>query len=1541
MKKYLTSFILLLSITVAHAQSYSNNREKFVKEIQKIMKEYGKSDVDDFLKKELAITLLETSDFSDAYFTKMVETCNLMESKKLKPYPEIFQYVFSVYSFVKAKQPQASFNAWHSSVDKMLDSKNVPKFKDFIELSAGFFSQRKISEESGFSWFYRGGTYSFEFTDKPFMKLEGGNLVCLVENTDKKSKNLFIDSIVVVGSKGTYDPVIKRYLGDGGNITWEKVGLPKDKTFAQLKKYTVSLKTSNLSVDTVLLTTPYFAKPIMGQFSERAFKINREEDRIYPSFISFEKRLKIKNIHPNVDYDGGFSLRGRDFVGVGTAKEPANVIVYKDNKPFGLFSSQLFVVNQEKIASYLSTATIRITQNDSIYHPGLDMLYEVEKKSLSLVRGKSGISQAPFLNSYHMVDMYVPKLMWLEKDSELLLTYDFGMSQEQKFARLESRNFFDSKLYDYLQAMESVHPLVGLYNYTYKYGEYTISEGTAASALSKTIEQAKPTLLLLSSYGFISYDTDAKTVTVNEKLLNFIGAKSGKKDYDNLSFISDLRPAAMTGYTPEQISKNPKLQELELLIKKKNEERKAFKNFGKINLITLEIDLVAVDKVEISQPQNTLVFPDGNKVVVRKNRDFDFSGWVNAGKLEIKTYEAKYDYESNKINLLKTDIGFFRVRPLTEKDGKESIVMGSSLAGIVGVIAVDAPNNRAGTDKKVQNYPILTVENQSKVYYSDKSIYRGAYDSTRFYFTVDPFVKDSLDNFKEKRLKLKGELTSAGIFPKFRDTLVIMPDYSFGFSTKAPASGYDFYSSKSKYENKIVLSNNGLQGAGKIEFIHSVSESNAFTFLPDSTLGFAKFTNKPIEVGVQYPDVTSPNAYITYIPKQQMLKAASTQTDLLTMFNDEAKLKGTALLTDKGMTGYGIINLKEANLQSDRYTFKRWDADADTAIFNLKNKYQEEGEDPLSFKTDNVKAHVSFKDRQGVFNSNSGESKVYFPVNQYMCKMDKFTWYMDEEAIEMSKGGNEAKADINIDSGLDIATPNFFSTHPKQDSLQFRVPRAKFSMKEKTIYCSKTQYIDVADARIFPDSMKVTIRKKAELEPLNNSKIVANYVSKYHHFEKANTVITARRAYTSVGDYPYYDADSLKTIIKMDRIYVDSTYQTIATGKIASDMNFKLSKQFDYYGDVKIKAATPLITFTGATRIMHTCSNFTKSWMSFTSEINPKNIQIPVSNNMKTLEGLPISAGIVWRDSRDPDSVKLYPTFLSSLVSEKDPIVITANGMLQYDPKMKEYQIASTEKLINREAAGNFVALHVPSCSLNGTGKINLGNDFGEVKVETVGVVNYTQKTGQTTMNLTAKFTVPIDKNTWEAIAEKINKVEGLTPLDLNKTTIEQAYVEWINRTAADKFKEEFISKGSVKKVPKEFESALVISGLKLISFDNKDNVQKGLITDSEDAVVVSMFDKSVMKYLPLKAFFQQVYSENVTGDKFNIFISAPGGNEYFWDYSMTKKEGELRIITNDGEYEKALAEIKEDKKKSKNFRYEISSNRVLLGMFMRLFGEE
>ena len=135
--------------------------------------------------------------------------------------------------------------------------------------------------------------HEFAFDDKAYIQFNGGNLVCRVGSKRVGAQDEILDSLVVLEASGTYDPSLKKWDGIGGIINWQKVGLNASSTFATLQKFELSLKASTIRVDTVVLTTPYFDKPILGMLTDRAFKINREEDKIYPQFLSFQKQLLI------------------------------------------------------------------------------------------------------------------------------------------------------------------------------------------------------------------------------------------------------------------------------------------------------------------------------------------------------------------------------------------------------------------------------------------------------------------------------------------------------------------------------------------------------------------------------------------------------------------------------------------------------------------------------------------------------------------------------------------------------------------------------------------------------------------------------------------------------------------------------------------------------------------------------------------------------------------------------------------------------------------------------------------------------------------------------------------------------------------------------------------------------------------------------------------------------------------------------------------------------------------------------------------------
>lgn len=1542
MSKYLIGlFVLVCSGSLSFGQTvFSEEREKFVKEFHKTLSDYGKGDFNEFSKKLLPLQLLESPDFSDNLFRKMVATSNLILEKKLKPYPELYNYVYSMYSLVKSGQSTASVDAWHSTVDNMLDARNVKKFEGFIDLSSTFFSNKILTEQTNYTWYYEGGNFAFDSDGKAFFVLSGGNLICRVVNKNDKEakKNPYLDSIVIRNTNGVFDPFLKKWEGSEGTIDWGKAGLSEDDYYAEIKEYSVALKSANFNTDSVLFYTPLFEKPILGQLSDRAFISSGSGDAQFPQFTSYDKRLVIKNIKDEMDYVGGFAMKGKNFEGYGTTAIPAVLTIFQDKKTFVVAKSELFVVNDEKIFSKEASFWMQIAQTDSIFHPGATLIYTTKDKKFEIQRSANGIGQSPFTNSYHQLDMYLPKIVWTQDEKVLSFDFTFGMSPDQRIARLESNNYFNGKLYNQIQGLATEHPLVALLNYSYKNDKHLISEGTAATALGKTVDQAKPLLLDLASQGFISYDTETKNITVNQKTINFVEARADKRDYDNIIFTSDLRPKHLNQYSPEEIAKDDFLKAIQSNYNKLNAERNKMTNFGSLDLKSLDLHLVAVDEVTISEAQSVTIFPKNYDVVLKKNRDFDFTGFINAGKLEIDAEVSEFKYNEFKFILTKSNNTSFRVRPMAEKDGNRAIALTSEVNGIIGELLVDDPKNRSGKDKKILGYPKLNVTKDSKIFYNDPEIYRGAYDSTRFYFTVAPFVRDSLDNFEEKSFRLKGELTSAGIFPKFKESVRIMPDYSLGFSTKAEGLGYSFYGTSANYNNKIVLSNSGLQGAGTIKYINATADSKAFAFLPDSTVGFATFENKEELSGIQFPQVIAKEAYITYIPKLNLMKAKSTQKSDLDFFGGQAILKGTAYITPNGMRGEGLMNFLTATLVSNDFAYKAKEITGDTTNFNLRNTNKAEDEENITFKTENVAAKISFADRKGVFVSNGGSSTVSFPINDYICKMDIFNWYMDKDKIDMeSKKGS----DISFDAGVDLATPNFFSTNPKQDSLMFKAPKATYSIQEKVIYCDDIDYIDIADARISPTDKKLTIRKNAKMDPIPEAKIVANYITKYHTFVKAKVDITGRRAYEATGDYPYFDAKGNLTFIKMDKIGLDTSYQTIANGAVNKEQGFKLSDKFDFYGNLIVRAASPLVQYKGATRLNHSCAKFDRNWMAFDAEIDAAAIQIPVSSEMKNLEGERISAGLVWRDARSTDSIRIYPTFLSALTEKNDPVVMTASGVLQYDYTTKEFQIGPKEKFLNPTEKGNIITLNSETCSMKGNGNVQLGMDFGESKVLAFGDALYDQSTGKTSLDLTISVQMPVEKKPFEDIAPRVQLVPGIAFMDMEEINLEQALREWSqNVEVADKFKSDYIIKGEVKKIPEELAKGITFSGVKLISFDNNEYQEKGLVTTEGSAVLVNVFDKPVFKIVEMDAFFLKTYS-GAQSDKFTILFAVTGGKTYFWDYTMAKKDGELRMMSSDSDFKAAVDELKEDKRKSKNFSFGFTDQNVYVAKFKRLLGKE
>ena len=1514
MIKYLLINLTIFFVTFSFAQSFTKDKDKF-------HKDWGKFQLDsrseEFCKKELE-DLVKSAKFSDSKFSKLVDGCNNLEKKGLPVSTDVFNYMIS-FLFQNINKFDNEFNQdW---AELLLDFQNnkQDQLSDFLLFSANLFRFKALMKDVNYGWYYLNGNLNWQKEKDIKIRCEGGDLLCRVPIRGTKG-----DSIRIESTSGVFDFSNKRWDGRGGIVTWEKTLIKKDETFASLKGYRVDLNKTSLKVDTVLLTTPYFQQPILGKLNDKTILDLSEGEKV-PHFVSFEKRLKIPNLRKNIDYDGSFTLEGDEFVGKGVEGRPAKLIFKVLDKKQVEVSALDYKITPKKILSNDCSFKLIYKTSDTLYLQKGILVYDLSTEEMKITSGNVGGVNVPFWDSYFQIYIKSSVFMWNMNKNKGYFTFDVGTSQEQRFAIFESKDNFDGRLYAKYKPTKTEHPFQLISKKIASSGKKEFTEGELASAMNSIVDQIKPLLVDMMADGFVHYNSVMKKIKIEQKLLDYAMAQNGDKDYDNLIVTSDFRPIKFS-FTEEDIQNNPELLKERNRLNERNRLKQLYQAFALLNIEELELFINEVDEIVLSEGQKVSIYCDSSRIKMKKNRDLYFSGWATAGKLDLYCKNAFFDYENYKLNILASRDAYFNFNPLKSEDGPAPIASPSSISHLTGEILIDNPLSRSGKRAKTDEYPILKSRLNSKVYYNDKSILKGAYDSTRFYYDLIPFEFDSLDNFKEKALAFDGELISGGIFPPLKEKLVIMNDYSLGFFTNAPESGLSFYGTETKYKNKIALSNNGLQGTGTIEYMKATAVSKLLTFLPDSTIGIAEFKNLQNDQDVKFPEAHATAALISYQPKNGILKVSSYNNQLISMFNEEINLTGTLVIQKNGSTGAGHIDLKEASLVANDFKFTNQEIDTDSSNFSLRNRFSEYGENPLAIQSDGVKGHISFKERLGKFNSSSSK-RIKFPANDYYCQMDKFIWQMDGEAIDFEKNGS---SETNFESDNDLEQNNFFSLLPEQDSLQFKSLSASYDLKTQTINCYKVEYVQVGDARIYPDSMKIKIKKSAKMDPLVNANITANYISKFHQFTEANVSITSRFAYEGNCKFPFYDRDSVLSIIPMKTVqYRKDKKQTVAEGDIPEDKILKLSKEFDYFGKVSVFASTPGLYLNGSTRLSHKC-NYDKSWFNFSDTINTKRIQIPVSENLKNNKNQSILSGFAWRNSLKLDSLRVYTGFLSKKENDNDVELVSAKGYVQFNDAADEFQIGTKDRLAKKDSLSLLYTLHLGTCIVSSFGPINIGINYGETNLNAYGKLEYNPNDKKTTSYLNLSVNMQLPKETMEIIANKIKADENIKEIDLKagKYGLKNTFAYWLNGDHEKVFKD--YDEDRLKKMPEKLNATFIFSGLKLESLiasaSGGRKAERGFITDKNSKIgLVSISGIPVLREVNTKLFLAQRHSSDET-QFFGINLEVNDEKFFYLNHQMdNKKEATLSFVSNDSDLKKSILAIKPKKRKAKNFKFDLA----------------
>jgi hypothetical protein len=1443
------------TVSAQKVVNFSTDKEEFIKQLSGLFNEQRKGSGKEIIEKQFEPLWVKNPAFSADQEKKIIETLDLMLDLKVKIFPDFEKYILCLVAMHDKAIPAPQFMPWHQVIYSILtDKKNKRHISIFLETSLDFFQEQAIYTSEAVSWKAQNGTYTFKMDSVPHIDFENVKLLCISKG----------DSSVIHHTKGSFYVASSRFVGNGGTVNWKRAGLEENSTYAEIKKYTIKTKTTSYIADSVTFYTTYFNKPLVGRLTEKIIAGKDAESANYPKFESYSQRFEIENIVPGIHYAGGFTMSGAKFNASGTIENPAKLIFTKENKPFLIITGLFFELKPERyIANHVKVKFL--VEQDSITHPDLNMNFTIKSRELTLNRTELGLSKSPYADTYHNTDLYFESMLWMIDDP--MIYFGPAKGSTMKTAAFESNTFFSKKRFTALMGISSTNPLHEIEQSFKKLGAKQMTTRQLAELTRYAEEEWHLVIIDLSNKGFLLYDIDNRIIKPLPKMYNYILNYEGRKDYDILQFNSEVSRGENAIW----------------------------------NLTNNDINLKGIQMFYISDSQKVAVYPRKQELLLKKNRNLVFDGILKAGNLEFMGSNYYFDYEKFHVEMNKIDSCQIYIND--ESQAKDQygeypkIKIKSKIKNITGVLYIDAPSNKSGANsKKYPHYPYVTTTKNSFVDWESHRIQNGRYPKDKFYYNLDPFTLDSLDNFRTSNVKFNGVLVSAGIFEDINEPLILMDDNSLGFKRSTGVAGYPAYRGFSNVVADLTLNYSGLQGKGKLTYLTSKTESDAFVFLPDETKG--KTTSYTLTEKATKPEVPKTSvavAQINYFPKQERLMI-TTLDEPMVFFEKEATFKGATTLKPEGLSGKGKMDFYNATLTSDHFKYDRRKINADTSSLAIAGK---DMSNALSFSTDNVQAKVDFDKNMGHFISNTGENKITFPTNQYVCFMDEFTWYMKQDQLEM-KSSRDANADVVINAEERKRYSNFYSIAAGQDSLNFLAPRAKFDLAKNIITCSKINHIVVADAKIIPDSGMVVIEKFANMRKLYRAQIVTNIVTQYHSMFNAELKIEGRRKYNGFADMNYTDENGQTQLIHVAEVKLDTAYTTVAKGVINEDQGFHLSPQFAFYGKYNLNANQKHLFFDGGVKLEHSCENLEKSYFKFASPIDPLDIFIPVDTVVKDIASVKLGVGMMIKTTSPQ---QMYPAFLSPKMSSSDTPLMEASGFLHYDKNTKKFYIGSKPKIIQPKLPGNLIELVGNTCDVNADGKFDFHARTGLVKLSNYGKGQLKKADNSLSLQTASILTFPMDEGAMKLIAENLEKNTDLPAIDVTTTQFEKSLAEVLGVEKSDRIITEMSLSGQLKKIPEELQKTLVFADLKWVWDVNSETFHT-----TGPIGIASMDKKQVFKYVTGKIEVEK----RKTADVLRLYIEIDRSTWYYFEYKL----GAMTVISADADFNKILTEIKDDKKK-------------------------
>ncbi len=1460
MSKYISLLFVLLLLNIPHVfsqqpDSLSSNSAEFFDQISTILlstssKTYQK-------KSEILLSRLNER-WSIGRFNKQEkeeirELIEIMRTKKMRTYPYFYDYIYALTLIAESKQLPKSIISWHAYASKLLNNKKSSPFANFLEFTVDLLGNERFHRKNNLSWYQRSSRFNF-FLDTNFLVIfKKGDLVCATKK----------DSSIINDTKGVYNYDLKRWNGQSGVLRWSRFGDQKaGEIYADINDYSIDVTLPTYTIDSAVLHySRFFNNLVVGKITERVTSSPPTKKTSFPRFNAYFDEFELYNIYEDISFYGGASLEGLTLYGVGTEKSKAVLKLTKSDSLFAMVKAERFRLDIDGIVSS-NAEFVFYFETDSLYHPSLRVKYTGNNRMFVLFTDKSYSGSTPFFDSYHELDIYVQALFWQMGNSELLFKRIKNV-RDRNIARFVSTNYFSKEDFYVLQGIDDINPLYVIQNYMNIYSDTEIKVNALASFMEKPVDQVSAMLIDLSDKGFLVYDSRSGKAIIKDRLRYFLEAKNGTIDYDVIKLTSNVDANANAS----------------------------------INLNTLDLIIRGVPEVSISDSQEVYIYPTNSTISIKKNRDFTFDGHIHTRLLDFYSLNSTFVYDSFMLKMNFVDSLTIKVRNEDSLHIKDSLIrVKNVIEDMIGTIYIDEPNNKSGL-KNYPEFPKFVSDDFSYVYFNRKSIQDSTLVPENFYYTIDPFVFDSISTFSTDGLAFDGSLTSAGIFPAIVEPLVITPDYSFGFTHITPDTGYNIYGGLGKFSSVISLSNNGFVGNGNLEYLSSYSSSDKYTFFPDSLKGISgDFRVMRSPDSYDFPSVQGDTVNVQWVIDTNVMTVSAGVRPFIVY--DNSWLNGNLYLNPDYMRGEGAFVFDQSEIVSNSIIFKSNKLTADTANFFLKNILN----DSIVFDARNYFVTIDFDEQRGWFNHMQNNSFVKFPFNDFISTLDEVEWNMNDDKLLLSSNLQDDYKGLDTLSNLQLIDynvygPELISIKENQDSLRFFAGNAIYNLSNYTIDVENVKIIKVADAAIFPSNEFVRILRNAEIETLNNALIIADTINVYHSIYDAEVNIYGKNQYTATGWVDYIDGNGMNQPVYLSSVSLNSKGETTGFGQTAESEIFFLSPQYYFKGEISFLASRKHLRFNGGYKLNEECVANVDNWVSFNQELNPNQIFFDVSTQSVDANGKPAYYGLAYSDQNR----KFYPLILEPLFSPQDLLLVNAIGQMRFATTSGAFSVGSLSRFSKGNVQNNYVTLDNTRCVLSGDGNFNLGLDLNMLTVKSSGNFEHIILVDSTYINMVLLLDFYFDDDAINMMTDSIrisnndggNLAEGLFPMFLRKN---------LQYDMAEKSITELALYGQIRKMPIQISHKIIFSDITFYwDSQTRSYISKGKI--GIGYLGSNVINKYVDGWVQLE--------KGRTGSSISIYLQPSKKSWYFFNY----KNGIMQVISSDNAFNERIETLRSEKR--------------------------